>query len=104
MPHFGYQQYFAKRLSADLTAVNSYMVTEGYFEDDSGAFDSTDSGDNPNAAVDNVGYKRRKMQFAKQVPIKDHTGKVTGKVCVLLVVQKSKAELSAWAVNTMEIL
>ena len=30
-PYFGYQQYFTRRLSADLTAVNTHMTTEGYY-------------------------------------------------------------------------
>ena len=31
MPHFGYQQYFSKKLSSDITAIDTYLTTEGYF-------------------------------------------------------------------------
>ena len=31
MPFFAYQQYFAKRLAADYSALNTHMTTEGYF-------------------------------------------------------------------------
>ena len=31
MPHFGYQQYFSKKLASDTTAVNTYLTTEGYY-------------------------------------------------------------------------
>ena len=99
MPFFSYQQYFSKRLAADYTAINTHMTTEGYFvswvlisfffnghslgflqEDATGNFDSCESG-SPLAmpTTVNPGYRLRKEQFAKQVPIKDpSTQEITG--------------------------
>ena len=31
MPHFAYQQYFSKKLRSDVTAVDTYLTTEGCF-------------------------------------------------------------------------
>ena len=31
MPHFAYQQYFSKKLASDITAVDTYLTTEGYY-------------------------------------------------------------------------
>ena len=96
MPHFGYQQYFSKKLASDTTAVDSYLTTEGYYvsilvkffdqfctpfllqEDDTGFFDSCQSG-TPEEYAPNSGYRERKKQFAKEIPILNpSTQEVTG--------------------------
>ena len=97
MPHFGYQQYFSKKLASDTSAVDSYLTPEGYYvsilvkffdqfcttplllqEDDTGFFDSCLSGTPEDYAL-NSGYRERKKQFAKEIPILDPTTKaVTG--------------------------
>ena len=76
--YFGYQQYFIQRLSADLTAVNTHMTTEGYYEDETKAFDECDSGTPNKEPPKNSGYYERKKQFAIETPVKNNSGEITG--------------------------
>ena len=77
MPHFGYQQYFSKKLASDITAVNTYLTTEGYYEDDTFFFDTLDPG-NPEDGSPNLGYRERKKLFAMEEPVKNSDGEITG--------------------------
>ena len=82
------------KLGSESTAVDTYLTTEGYNvsiksieeigtfykhllqEDDTGYFDSCESG-SPEENAPNSGYRQRKLQFAKEIPIKDGQGKIT---------------------------